>query len=816
MKPVSRLSLLSWLWLAGLAAAPQAQAQGPSAAAPASLRLKPSSGLQEKYDADATRQLPTYIESDRLQGRTDLETRLEGKVQIRRGGLLIRADAVDYDQTRDEVRARGNVYLNREGNIYQGDALDLQLEAFEGFFTQPQYRLSKNQLNGQAERVEFVDSGTTVMHKASLTSCQRKPGPSWVPDWFFRGDKITLDTDRNLGVAEGASLVFKGVPILPVPSVDFPLNEARKTGLLPPTLGVDNIGGLEYTQPYYINLAPNRDVTLAPTYWSRRGIKLGSEFRYLEGLGPLAPFAGIARLDFMDRDQLRNGEQRWGVALNHTGVIDPRVAGGTLGLNVNLNRVSDDNYWKDFTATNTSGVQRLLSNDVQTSWASQTVQSRLTVQRWQTLQDLADPSNATGSRITPPFDRVPQLALRYQPLRARAGFDLSLEGQLTRFESNRNSLYDKDQPNCAYGANCNGSRLVSVAQLSRPFVTPYGYLTPKVQAIGRSYQFDQALANGLTTATVTTPSVSLDTGMVFERAVQLLGRNWTQTLEPRAFYVYTPFREQNFLPNYDSGSNGYNFASIFTENTFGGYDRVSDSRLLTLGASSRFIHPETGAEAARFAIAQRLRMKQEHVVLNPLTDAAPAAGLNDVLVSAGLNLTRVWGVDSAMQYNPKTNNPQRRMIAGRYNPGSYRVISAGYRTQNNDDGSPYSRQLDLGWQWPLHDLWRGADEDLGIGRGLGEGRWYSVARLNYSGLDRKFVESVIGFEYDAGCWLGRVVTERQIVAEGVTRQRLLFQLEFAGFSRLGTNAIGSMRNNVPGYMPLRAPALPPSRFGHYD
>ena len=816
MKPVLRLSLLPWLVLAGMAAAPLAQAQMQAPAATPPLVLQPSSALQEKYDADAARQLPTYIESDRLSGRTDLETRLEGQVSIRRGSLLIRADSVDYDQTRDFVRARGNVYVNREGNVYRGDALDLQLDAFEGFFTQPQYRLAKSQLNGKAERVAFVDSGTTVMHKADLTSCQRKPGPSWVPDWFFRGDTITLDTDRNLGVAEGASLVFKGVPILPVPSVDFPLNEERKSGLLPPTLGVDNIGGLEYTQPYYVNLAPNRDLTLYPTYWSKRGLKLGSEFRYLEGLPPLAPFAGIARVDFMDRDQLRGGQQRWGVALNHTGVIDPRVAGGTLGLNVNLNRVSDDNYWKDFTSTGTAGVQRLLSNDVQTSWANQTLQSRLIVQRWQTLQDLADPTNATGSRITPPFDRVPQMWVRYQPLRVRGGFDVSLEGQLTRFESNRNGLYDKDQPNCAYGANCNGARAVSVAQLSRPFITPYGYLTPKVQAISRHYQFDQALGNGQTSASVTTPSVSLDTGMVFERGLRVFGRNWTQTLEPRAFYVYTPFREQNFLPNYDSGSNGYNFASIFTENTFGGYDRVSDSRMLTVGASSRLIDPETGAEGARFAIAQRLRMQQEHVVLNPVTDVAPTAGLNDVLVSAGLNLTRAWSVDSAMQYNPKTNNAQRRMIAGRYSPGSYRVISAGYRTQNNDDGSPYSRQLDMGWQWPLHDLWRGADEDLGIGRGLGEGRWYSVARLNYSGMDRRFVESVIGFEYDAGCWLGRIVTERQLIAEGVSRQRLLFQLEFVGFSRLGTNAIGSIRNNVPGYMPLRAPALPPSRFGHYD
>ena len=269
--PFCRL-LVCWLMLVGCA-----MAQGPSPQSP--LVLKPSSLLQERYDDLTRQQLPTFIQSDRMTGQTDLQTRMEGNVSIRRGGLLIRADQVDYDQSQDRVRAQGNVYLNRDGNTYLGELLDLQVDAFEGFFTRPQYRLLKSNLQGQAERVDFVDSGTTVLHRADLTSCQRKPGPNWVPDWFFKGEQITLDTDRNLGRAEGASLIFKGVPILPVPSVDFPLDDQRKSGFLPPTLGVDNIGGLEYTQPYYINLAPNRDLTLSPTYWTLRGVKLGGEFR---------------------------------------------------------------------------------------------------------------------------------------------------------------------------------------------------------------------------------------------------------------------------------------------------------------------------------------------------------------------------------------------------------------------------------------------------------------------------------------------------------------------------------------------------------
>jgi LPS-assembly protein len=740
-------------------------------------------------------------------------------VVIRRGDILLKADKVDYDQVEDFAKARGNVYINRSGNVYQGPALDIQIDAFEGFFTQPNYQLLKNKAYGKAERIDFIDPANSVMHKADFTTCQRKPGPNWTPDWFFKGDKITLDTERNVGLAEGASLRFKDVPILPVPSIDFPLSDERKSGLLPPTIGVDNIGGLEYTQPYYWNLAPNRDITFFPTYWSNRGLRLGTEFRYLEGLAPFQPpFQGQMRFDYMEKDALREGSRRWSMQYSHVGLVNPAFAGGSLGLNVNVNRVSDDNYWKDFAVIGDTGVQRLLSNDVGLNWTNGIFTYGVRTQVWQTLQDL---DNIYGNRITPPFNRVPQFTARMQRINVE-GFDFSIDGDLTRFESAR----DYECLNgTAYRSGCapNADRAVALAQISRPFTTPYGYLTPKMQLNSRSYQFAGGLpANnpfygdhaGQSGASVSVPTFSIDTGVAFEKSTRLFDRGWTQTLEPRIFYVYTPYRDQNYLPNYDSGGNSFNFASIFTENAFGGYDRISDSKLLTLGATSRFIDPETGAEGARFGLAQRLRMKEQRVTMPD--DPTGKTGISDLLAGASVAMTKSWAIDTTVQYNQKTDNFMRRVISGRYNPGSYRVVSAAYRTENSEAGLPVSRQVDVGWQWPLHDLWGGADTQDGEGRGLGEGRWYSVARMNYNPLDKKMVESVIGFEYDAGCWLSRVVAERLQVTDGIARQRLLFQLEFVGFSRIGTNAMGSLKTNVPRYQPLRQPSMTPSRFGNYD
>ena len=805
------------LWLAfvtllsGLLSALSLQAQtlpAPPTVTGPPMVLKPSSLLQETINGGMRKELPTYLQSNQISGQTDLQTLLEGQVVLRRGDILLKADQIDYDQVLDLAKARGNVYINHSGNSYQGPALDIQLDSFEGFFTQPEFFLNRNKMYGKAERIDFIDPGNSVMQKGEFTTCKRKPGPNWTPDWFFKGDKISFDSDHNLGNAEGASLRFKNVPVMPLPALDFALNDERKSGLLPPTIGVDSVGGLEVIQPYYWNLAPNRDMTFTPTYWSSRGMRLETEFRYLEAITPQPPFTGIVRFDYMAKDSLRDS-QRWAFNTSHSGMPYPAFAGGALGLTYNINRVSDDNYWKDFTSSNSLGVTRLLSNDMNVTWGKGFFTSNIAVQKWQTMQDLATPSNY----ISPPFDRAPQMNMKYSRANI-SGFDFALDGQFSRFETVR-------QEDCLTNyLNCNAQRAVGQAQVSRPFVTPYGYVTPKFIMNTRSYQFDDALStNGQTSASVSVPTFSLDSGVVFERGSNLFGREWTQTFEPRAFYVYSPYRSQNYLPNYDSGANAYNFASIFSENTYGGYDRIADSNMVTLGATSRFIDPKTGAEGARFGLAQRLRIKDQLVTLpiDKSTNTPIAqAGLSDVLAGATLNLSRKWSVDSTFQYSPDSANFLSQAIGGRYTPGSYRVISASFRDQTDSTGTPQSRFLNVGWQWPLNDLLSMKDEDLGEGRGLGEGRWYTVARMNMDTLNNQMVESVMGFEYDGGCWLGRVVKERFQIAENLARQKLLFQLEFVGFSRVGTNALGSIRNNVPRYQHLRQPLMSPSRFGNYD
>jgi LPS-assembly protein len=349
----------------------------------------------------------------------------------------------------------------------------------------------------------------------------------------------------------------------------------------------------------------------------------------------------------------------------------------------------------------------------------------------------------------------------------------------------------------------------SQLQLSRVFQWSAGYLTPKLQLHATEYQFDSPLVDGATSASRVVPSLSLDTGVVFERDMQLFGRALRQTLEPRAFYVNTPYRDQSKLPNYDSGANDFSLATIFTENAFVGNDRISDSNLLTLGVTSRFLDPATGAEAARVGVAQRLRYQDQNVTLPGGTPAQER--ISDMLIGSSIQWDPRWGFDAAVQFNPDTDRSVRSTLGARYNPGSYRTLSAAYRYQRDS-----SEQLDMGWQWPINDLWGDRGANLGAGQGQGPGRWYSVGRLNYSLNERKLVDSVLGLEYDAGCWLGRIVFERLQTSSVTATDRIMFQLEFVGFSRLGVNPLKSLKDNIPNYQFLREPTGAPSRFSNYD
>lgn len=777
VRPLVWWMALAW---AGLPALAQAQSAAQPEPLPAPV-LRSSAMLQERIPEAARPLQPAYVSGDSIGGQANVRAVIEGNAELRRSDTIVRANRMEYTVADDRLQAEGQVHINRAGNVFDGSRLDLEVEAFRGNFTDASYRFLATQAHGDASEIEFLDRERSIISNATYTTCQRDNEASWEPDWVLKARSIHLDQGEEVGYARGAQLQFKGVTVLPIPVVSFPLSDKRKSGLLPLTVGLDNISGFEYTQPYYWNIAPNRDATLSSTLMSKRGVNLGAEFRYLE-----PTYQGKLQLDYMPGDRLRDRD-RWAFGLQHQGQIASPWGG--LGLNLNLNRVSDNDYWRDFTRNGTNRLlnNRLLASDASLSWASEDSTLMLRTLKWQTLQDVNAP-------IIPPYDRMPQLQWRYTPLNPGYGLDMSVEADTTRFQGDPRLTRQPD-----------AQRSYLSAEISRPFVSPGAFFTPKLKLHASQYQFDDPLSNGMTSATRTLPTVSLDSGLVFERDTQLFGRSLLQTLEPRAFYTYTPYRSQNMLPVYDTALNDFNLATIYSENSYSGQDRFADNNLLTLGLTTRLIDADTGAESARFGVAQRVRFSDQRVTLPgevPATDR-----LSDILFGASINWTPQWALDAAVQYNRETGHSERTTVGARYSPGSYRTISAAYRLLRGT-----SEQVDMGWQWPIRNPW--ATED----KSREAGRWYSVGRLNYSLQDRKLVDTVVGFEYDSCCWVGRVVLERLQSSRTTSNTRLLFQVEFVGFSRLslGSNPLQSLQQNIPRYQALRQTTTVPSRFSNYD
>lgn len=752
-----------------------ARAQSESEPAPA---LRPSEALAESISAEARRQAPTFLFGDGLHGQIDSESVLEGDAMLRRVDTVIRAERLRYNRATNTVRAEGDVRLNRYGNVYRGPELELHLDDGSGFFTQPSFSFLKNGGYGEAARAEFIDDHRSQVHDVRYSTCRRN-GPEWLPDWVLRAARIDIDNEAEEGRAHGGVLEFKGVPILPVPGFAFPLGDQRRSGFLPPTLDLDSVGGFTYAQPYYLNLAPNYDATLTPTLMSRRGVAVGGEFRYL---APVA--SGQVLGNLMPSDRLR-GRDRWGLSTQHQATL----AAGT-GLSLNLNRVSDADYWRDFTRGIPALTPRLLPADGRLSWSQGAWSAQWRSLKWQTLQTPDAP-------IIPPYDRLPQLTARYG-LSPSRGWQYTLDADYSRFRADATRTL---QPNA--------ERSVLSAQIGYTWLTPGSFLTPTLRTNHTHYAFDAPLVDGRTRATRSLPTFSLDGGLIFERDTAYFGRAVRQTLEPRALYVYTPYRDQQALPVYDTAAKDFNLDSIFSDNPYVGSDRIADENLLTLGLVSRLYDADNGGELVRLGLAQRLRFSSQKVTLPGETPIDER--LSDILVGGSLQWSPRWRADAGLQFNPKTGRSLRTTLGARYSPGNYRVLSAGYRLKNG-----ISEQLDMGWQWPLNDLWNDPGLDLGPGRGLGAGRWYSVGRLNFSVMEHKLVDAILGFEYDAGCWIGRVVFDRLQSGAASSSSRIMFQLELVGFSRLGSNPLKTLRDNIPRYQYLREPAPPPSRFSNYD
>lgn len=724
--------------------------------APPAAPIDPQSGRRAPLALDDPDQGTLFLRADRLEG-TKSKVEASGQVELRSRRETVLADYLSYDFETQEIYGRGNVLLRQGNDFVSGPELTFKRDAETGAFAAPQFRVGEIGARGDAERITFIAPGIYEVLRGRVTTCAAPRD-----DWFLRAEKIDIDTNKEIGVARNARLDFMGVPILYSPWLEFPLSSDRKSGFLTPTFGSSGVRGFDFALPYYFNLAPNYDATLTPRIMTKRGVQIGGELRYLFD-AVATPNQGQAYVEVLPNDR-KTDTTRWLYSWRHNHQITPWLAGY-----LNLNKVSDDKYFADLSERVAVTSQSTLAREGGFAATFGPLSLLARAEKFQTLQDPNAP-------IIPPYDRVPQILATLADVEWR-GFTFNGIGEYARFQ--RPGSFTTD-----------GERTLLYPQARWQHQSAAWFFTARGSVHSRYYELETPLAGGGRSRSVNVPIASLDGGVVLERPWTAFGVDYLQTLEPRAFYVYIPFRDQNQLPVFDTALDDFNFSQLFTENRYVGNDRIGDANQLTLAVTSRLLDPSGGIERMRFTVGQRLYFEDQRVFLPNETPRSSSS--SDVLLGAEGRLSEAWTLNSLVQLNLDSGNTERLNLGARWNPEPGKVIAGSYRFIRrlvDPVGSVNNlKQFDIATQWPVNP------------------QWTFLGRWNYSLVQSKTLEALAGFEYNADCWALRLVVHRLTTTTQQSSTSVYVQLELSGLARLGTSPLDLLRRSVPGFLRSNDPA----------
>jgi LPS-assembly protein len=686
---------------------------------------------------------PLQLEADAATYQPDSgKTKFTGKAQLSQPGRLLQAQSMTYQSASDTLEAQGEVRLTQPDLILSGSQATYHPQKGEGEVRDASFALPGSAARGEAAKVDLAADGKLTLQQPAYTTC-----PPDARSWALKADQIVLDRSSGQGTASGAHLQLGDVALPRLPEFSFPIDNRRKSGLLIPSIGYGSDNGVDVTLPYYFNLAPNYDLTLAPRLMSKRGALLGSEFRYLT-----AERHGELQAEILPDDRVYAGDStRGGLTWRHAG----RPFSGWRSR-VDASYLSDAEYLHDLGNGLSSSATQHLQRVAELSRLGPHSAVLLRVQDFQVLD--------TALMVDRPYARLPQLqASLDQPLGEHA--QLQLDSEYVHF--------DRD-------AGVTGQRVDLQPALAMHWSRPWGYVAPRLGVRYTGYLLDRVAPGADDSPDRFTRSVSLDSGLFFDRPLNLGGHAMVQTLEPRLFYLYVPRQGQSTLPIFDTDYYDFRFDSLFREDRFVGPDRVGDTNQLTLALSSRLRDAATGMERLHLGIGQILYFDDRHVVLPGETAqdnsrSALVAGMSALLDSR-------WRLDSALQWDPDAPDD------GQVTRGFARLgwddhkghhLQAGYRLRRGE-----TEQTDLAGSWRLNPRTR------------------LVGRWRYS-LDRdRSLETLAGVEYGSCCWKVRAVLQRHL--DDVTNDAnlgILLQLELSGLGRLGSNIDDLMSGGLAGYRP---------------
>jgi len=735
-----------------------------------SIQFQTSGFAQEEVLGDSI-----IIEGDSIENIIDRKLRASGNALLKNKDQTITADLIEFNQTTEDLYAKGNVKIDTPEIQITGTELELSISENTGVIPDATFIVNLSQdkpskfntkLRGTAAQLFIEGKDKKRLANASITTCE-----AGQDGWTINANQAEIDQSTQTLVATDSTLFLKGIPIISTPYADFSFSDLRKSGFLMPTIGSTSRSGMEWMAPYYLNLSPTSDLTLLPRVLGKRGLQLGGTYRYLD-----KKYTGISSVEFMNRDKKKlDHNERYYININHQHKFSEKI---NAGLSIEKVGKNDKNYFNDMKSNIAFTSQVSLAQKAYLNYSTDNIFSEgdafsanILSQKFQNLSSSS------------PYERLPSLTANYSN-------DILDDDEFIIVDTSTLLTYNQFENNNDYSGatRATGNRLTASPSVEFPLESSFGYVTPKFILDYKNYDIQGA---NITSKSLFIPTFSIDSGVYFDKPFDLGGNDFIQTLEPRIFYSYTQYKNQEDLPMFDTGLMELNAYNIFNENQFSGGDRVMDSNQVTFALSSRIMDFK-GFEWLSTTLAQRFYIGDRDVLKEAqFTNSTLKSDSSDLFFGAKAYITRNLLFATEWQFNVDESVTNRSTYKMRYRPEPGKVLNASYRNVKNPNSASTKNynveQYKISGQWPL---------------GYG---WSGLASYDYDTIESVVLESMGGLEYDAGCWSTQIMFHRLRLADSDKPNSTLFiQLELGGLGSLGTgdqdNLFDKMDRNVPGSM----------------
>jgi len=678
-------------------------------------------------------------------------SKFSGDVQITRADQTITADRVTYNSNKETASALGDVFYQENGFALHSNQAQLQLDKNTGQFTDNQFILEFTHARGTTKVTELVNRNITRSTQVTYTTCA--PG---VNDWELQAKILELNNETGRGTGHDVWVEIFDIPLLYTPYISFPIDDRRQSGVLAPTFGSSDTTGVDISIPYYWNIAENYDATITPRLMSDRGLMLGGEFRYLTE-GSEGQVAAEILSDTKESD-----------VRGQFSFQDKTFFTSRLSSDIDLNYVSDDDYFEDFGNSLSSSSDRYLRSQASLNYRANNWNLLTRIENYDSIDE-------TVSSADRPHRRLPQVLFNLNETDAFGLAKVDMRNEFVYFE---------------HSSNVDAKRLDLHPGISFPYRTPASFVTPRLSVRHTEYRLNGQTAGASNQVSRTLPILSIDSGLFFERELTFAS-GMIQTLEPRAYYLYVPDEDQNDIPLFDTSEYDFSFNQLFRENRFSGADRIADANQLTLAVTSRFIEEDTGRERLRASVGTIVYFDDLDVRLDPNSTSIKKE-TSDIVAELSAKINDNWSTRSALQYDPHAGKTQKATLGLHYRDEANRLFNATYRSRyegtfdTNSNGNKISNdieQTDLSFKWPLSK------------------EWSTVGRWNYSQEHNIALDTFVGLEKDTCCWRLRVIARRYVndTFDEEPKQGLFVQFELKGLTSFGEKLDLFLEEGILGY-----------------